>query len=270
MHVRLFAAATTMILGGLGCGDSTTASTAGTRVVLRTAITADPTARTRFTTNFGWKVTLERAALGVGALYYFNGTPAFTQIRPSLLQQVGRFFEGTAHAHPGHYQPGDALGQMLTPSSFDLLAGERGTLPDGDGVSGTFRSARFVFAQTATGPAAGELGGHVAYARGVAEKADGTTPTPIHFELSADYADVAKQAVSGQVDGCVFAEADVSTDGTVTLMVSPSVWLNVVDFSAVAPGSSDSPTSVAVTEKAGIGFVSGLTQLDAYAFSYAP
>lgn len=253
---------------GAATGDPASAE----RVVLRTAITADAAARTQFTTNFGWRVTLDRAAVAVGAVYFFNGPPAFTMRdrAPSPWQRFGELFEGTAHAHPGHYQPGDALGQMLAPSSFDLMSGATTALADGEGVTGTYRSARFVFASTTSGPAAAILGTRVAYARGVAEKADATTPAPIHFEVSADFADVAARASSGQVDGCTFAEADVAADGTVTIVVSPNVWFNVVDFTDVAPGTAAAPTPIALTTKAGAGFVSGLTQLDAYRFNYTP
>ena len=257
------------------CGDDGAAAdepTPAKRVVLRTAITADAAAKTKFTTNFGWKVTLDKAAVAVGAVYYFNGTPAFTMRdrAPTLWQRFGDWFEGTAHAHPGHYQPGDALGQMLTASSYDLESTAPGQLADGDGVTGTFRSARFVFASTTTGPAAALLGTHVAYARGVAEKADGTSPGPIHFEVTADFADVAAQTASGQIDGCTFTEAKVTADGTVTIVLSPNVWFNVVDFTEIAPGTVAAPTPIALTTKAGIGFVNGLTQLDAYTFDFTP
>ena len=62
----------------------------------------------------------------------------------------------SAFAHPGHYVPGNAKGEMLTAYSADLLAG--GMLGTGDGVTGLVRSATFSYATPATGPAAAELG----------------------------------------------------------------------------------------------------------------
>lgn len=262
-----------LIACGAGCGGTPDDEPVpAKRVVLRTAITADAAASSQFTTNFGWKVTLDQAAVAVGAVYYFNGTPAFTmrERSPTLLQRFGALFEGTAHAHPGHYQAGDALGQMLTASSYDLESRAPGQLADGEGVTGTFRSARFVYASSTTGPAAAVLGTHVAVARGVAEKADGTTPAPIHFSVFADYNDVAAQTTSGQVDGCTFTETEVTGDGTVTIVVSPNVWFNVVDFTDVAPGTAEAPTPIALGTRAGVGFVNGLTQLDAYNFNFTP
>lgn len=260
----------------LGCGDDAAGNGSelepAKRVVLRTTVSTDPASLTQFTTNFGWNVSLERAAVGIGALYYFNGPPAFARLerKPSMWQRASALFEGTAYAHPGHYQAGDALGQMLTASSYDLMSPVAAPLADGEGVTGQFRSARFVFASLVTGPAAEALGTHVAYARGTAEKADGSSVAPIHFEIAADFADVAKQAAKGEIDGCSFSEVQVKADGTVHLVIRPAVWFNLVDFSDVAPGTADAPTVLSLAAKSGIGFVNGLTQLDAYTFTYSP
>ena len=105
------------------------------RVVLHTTVATDPASKAQFTTNFGWKVTLDKAAVAIGAVYYFNGPPAFASLetKPSLWQRAASLFEGTAYAHPGHYQAGDALGQMLTASSYDLLSAAAAPLADGEG-----------------------------------------------------------------------------------------------------------------------------------------
>ncbi len=255
-----------------GCGSSSDAGnkTTGARVALHTVVAADPEINSAFTTSFGWNVTLTKAAVAIGALYYFDGPPAFVRFTPPKLTPLERFEKflglGIAYAHPGHYQAGDAMGQMVTPSSFDLFSAQPGTLGDGEGVTGTFRSARFVFAKSPTGPATDALDGHIAIAEGSATKADGSSPSPIYFRVTADFADVAKSVSEGQVDGCEFKETAVQGNGTVHLAIRPSIWFSFVDFSTVAPGTASAPTTLAAGEKPQVGFALGLVQLTAYHF----
>ena len=49
-----------------------------------------------------------------------------------------------AHAHPGHYEAGGTIGEMLTPTSVDLVQGVT-DLGTGPGITGTALSARFSF-----------------------------------------------------------------------------------------------------------------------------
>ena len=257
------------LLSACGSSDGEPSGTTGKRVVLHTRIALDAAAKAPFTTGFGWRVTLDAAAVDLAALYYFDGEPAFVRNERRLPSWRGWLAPREAHAHPGHYQAGNAMGQMLTPSSWDLFS-PSAALGDGDGISGTYRSARFVFASTPQGPAAGALAGHVAVARGTAERVADAASAPIHFAIDADFADVAKSAASGAIEGCVFDEANVASDGTVTLTLVPTVWFDLVDFSDVAPGSAAAPTTVPHGDKAQIGFALGLAQLTAYRFAYSP
>jgi hypothetical protein len=275
LGLGLFALA--LASGGLGlvgsaCGDGAGSGTTGERVRLHTRIDADPEIRGAFVTSVGWRVTLTKAAVAVGALYYFDGAPAFVRLDapPNATHRLTQWLGvREAEAHPGHYASGDAVGEMLTASSVDLL-GEPAMLADGDGITGAYRSARFVFPASPTGPLAATLGGHVAIAEGSAVKADGSDPAIVHFRVSADEADVAKEASQGQVEGCAFdPEADVASDGTITVTVRPSVWFELVDFTDVAPGSADAPTELAPGEVARAAFVLGVTQLSAYRFKYS-
>lgn len=269
------------VTAATGCddgGDGT--ATSGKRVTLGTRLEAVSPGEP-FTTleGKGWKVTLSQASLATGPLYYFDGVAAFTQApapRPrwrwsSLLGP------SVAWAHPGHYVPGEARGQVLQPWSADLFAGPV-ELPAGEGISGLYRSGRFAFATPTAGPAAASLGTSVAAVAGVAEK-DGVT---VHFKMSADLATLAARATEGRVEGCAFDEVDVQQNGTVTVSVTPSVWFNLVDFTGVAPGSADAPTTltavvagatdaaVIAANNAYLGFVIGLAQTTAYRFRFSP
>lgn len=244
------------------CSDGSD-STTGQRIELRTAV--QPKVATEFSTGFGWDVKLEHAAVASAGFYYFDGSPPTAQRAPrrsSITERLASLVVGTAWAHPGHYQAGTALGQVLFPEPVLLDLFNEPALPDGDGVTGTYRSARFVIAREA--PGSELLAGHSAVAEGSAVKHDGSSATPIYFRLIADYADITAEVNNGAVDGCVLDEMAVSSDGTVTLSIDPAIWLNLVDFSKLDPGSEDSRT-----EARDDGFSQGVTQLSAYHFVYS-
>lgn len=246
------------------CGSDTTS---GKRVVLHTRLTLEPSAASGFATAAGWNVTLSQAMLAMGPVYYFDGAPPLEVARNSRdWQRAARWLGlGTAHAHPGHYVAGNAMGQMLEASGVDVLGGVT-ELPDGDGVSGTYRSGRFTFRAATVGALSAELGENVALVAGSAEK-EGQELR--FFVASAELSDVAKSAAKGQVEGCEFSEVDVEADGTVTVVVNPAVWFNLVDFSAIEPGSAEAPSSFPAGSQPKIAFAQGLAQLSAYKFSYS-
>lgn len=249
-----------------GCGAESGNNTTGKRIVLHTSISAEPAVNATFTTGFGWDVTLSRAKVAVSALYYFDGPPPTAVYRAPQRrwgERLASYFIGTAWAHPGHYQAGTALGEALLspPIAFDLFSAQPEALGDAEGVTGTYRSARFVLPKVA--PADPVLDGHLAVVEGTAMEHGIASAKPIYFRLVADYEDIAMNVNEGAVDGCVLDEATVTRDGTIHVEVKPTVWLNLVDFSKIDPGRADRPTEVRTS-----GFSQGLTQLSAYHFSY--
>jgi len=265
---RLRSAGMALSLASLsGCSSDSASSTTGKRIVLHTQVSAEPVAQSEFTTGFGWDVKLDAAKVAIGAFYYFDGPPptaSFKVPRRSLGEQLAKYLIGTAWAHPGHYQAGTALGEAIfsAPVVFDVLPTHSEQLSDGDGVTGIYRSARFVFPQQP--PTDALLDGHLAVVVGQAVKHGDDSADPIYFRLIADYADIAMNVNEGAVDGCVLDETTVTADGTIDVEVKPTIWLNLVDFSKIAPGRADSPT-----EARNSGFSQGLTQLSAYRFSYS-
>ncbi|MDB4947029.1 MAG: hypothetical protein JWP97_6563 [Labilithrix sp.] len=254
--------------GASGCSSNDeSSSTAGKRIVLHTTIGGDAATRTKLTTGFGWDVTLSKAVIATSGIYYFDGPPPTALFTPGKrktpFDRFASLFVGTAYAHPGHYQAGTALGEVLlaAPVAVDLLA-PPAALPDGDGITGIYRSARFVIAAAA--PANATLNGHIAVAEGVATKHDGSSPAPIYFRLVADFADIQSSINNGAVDGCVLDETTVTDSGSIAAEVRPAVWLNLVDFAPLAPGSAAAPT-----EAKNAGFSQGVTLLSAYHFTYA-
>lgn len=251
--------------GVQACGDDKD-GTGGRRVVLHTRFALSESARAEFQTAAGWTVTLTKALVSAGPFYYFDGTPPLVvHERQDPWRFAARVLGlASARAHPGHYQAGNAMGQMLGSVSIDLLGGGV-QLPDGAGISGVYRSARFTFSEP-SGRGASALEGHVALAVGKAEK---HRENPRFFRAFADLNAIEKSATRGQIEGCELTEVDVEHDGTVTVTVDPSVWFNLVDFDDAEEGSADMPADLPEGSQPELAFVLGTTQLSAYKFSYA-
>ncbi|WP_437924362.1 hypothetical protein WMF37_35820 [Sorangium sp. So ce291] len=257
------------LAAGCGAGDGDT--TTGKRLTLATQVAPDAASVEPFTNALGWTVTLSKAHLSIGPLHYFEGAPVTARRAPparapSLLEQLARWAVPEAHAHPGHYQAGEARGLMAEPTSVDLL---RGTTPlaEADAVSGVVRSARFTFGAPPAGPFAAALDGHVVAVEGRAQKGDLARV----FRARALAADVRSDATGEPaVEGCVFEEVFLDGPGVVTLVVKPAVWLDQVDFEEVAEGEGGAPVDLEPESQALRGFTRGLKKGTAYALSFAP
>jgi len=245
------------------CSDEGSPDTGGKRVVLLTRADLAP-GGAKFSNGYGWNVELSRALIATGAIYYFEGAPAVEAMRwvPRLQSLLGLT---SAHAHPGHYQTGDALGQVLEPWSFDVLEGA--DLPAGDGVTGLYRSGSLSFAAPSAGPAAEELGEFIAAVEGTASKEGEDTR---YFLAQARFDDVAKSVAEARVSGSVFEEITVETDGTVTITIRPEVWFRLVDFSVAETGEEGAPAEFASGTEPSIAFAQGLAQASAYSFVFTP
>jgi hypothetical protein len=215
-----------------------------------------------FTNAYGWSISLTEAAISVGPLYYFEGEPilAHRSIQRPQPNHNRWFFIPEAHAHPGHYQSGEALGQVLEPTSFDLLGGEM-ELPGGEGVTGIVRSARFSFGSPIVGPAALLLGENLVTVSGVATKEDRT----IEFFAGANEQDILDRNGDLEVEGCTFDAIHIDGDGRVTLRFDPRFWIDQVDFSLLG---DESPAQLVRGEPVHRAFVRGVVKAAVYHFSY--
>ena len=265
-----------------GCSSSNASGTTGRVIALKTKATVKDDLTQAKTNALGWSVTISEAYLSVGPLYYYSGDPMLSlrsspkSSKQSALAMLGDWFVKPAHAHPGHYIAGAAMGEMLTPTTLALHAGTV-NLADGDGVTGDTNSAKFTWQSPAEGELASSLQGHVISTLGVATK-DGVT---VKFIAKADEPDVHDGDDKAEVAGCAFGatpgKVGVSMDGngTVTLTLSPSVWFDEVDFSYVAPGAANAPAPDAdgVVDITGTlawqGFLRGVKKGTAYEFSYS-
>lgn len=244
-----------------GCSASEE-STTGKRVALDVKITTTPASKAPFTTASGWSVKLDKMLVATGAFYFYDGEIILSRRTP--LQRVGDFFVPPAYAHPGHYVPGNAKGEMLAPSSADLLAGDA-VLGRGNGVSGFVRSATFSFSTPAQGPHAAALGASVAIVEGTATQ--GTEMRVFRAEVAAG--EILNTKNVPQVEGCPFAHVDVQGDGVVTVTVDAKLWFDQVDFAKEAKSTDGKPVALAADGAARNGLVRGMKAGLAYGFAFA-
>lgn len=248
-----------------GCNDSTT----GSRVVFETRVTSDLIAAQPFDNAHGWSVTVDQAIVGIGSLAYVEGAPVALHRPPTpgVAPAHGWLEIPAAHAHPGHYVEGTVLGEMTVPAAVDLLAGEV-SLGETDGITGTARSARFVFADPAAASISGAMGDAVAIVSGVARK-DGEIDRP--FRAVAQAADVLPTGSDiPEVDGCVLDAGSVSGDGTVILTIRATLWLDQIDFGDLPEPVGGEAVELTPGEPPHNAFARGLKKAIAYHFEFVP
>lgn len=247
---------------------SASSTTTGKRITLKTKIVA-PDATAPFATAMGWNVSISKLVVSTGAFYYFDGATIFSQATPresAPTRAVERLLGiKTAWAHPGHYIPGEARGQMLTATTVDLRAGSV-DLAVGDGVTGIVRSATFSFGSPATGPLASEVGAHVVVIEGTATK--GSDTRIFRAELAAT--DLLDTQGKPAVEGCTFTETTLEGDGTVTATVKLPLWFDQVEFDTIAASTDSKPALMKADDLGRKELVRGMKAADGYVFSYTP
>jgi len=251
-----------LVVGGpiAGCADDDGGSgTTGKRIALEVKIAASSDSK-QFTNTQGWAVAITKADIATGALYFYDGATLFAGRNTPAKWSMVR----TAHAHPGHYVPGNARGEMRTSSSADLMVGA--ALGKGDGISGPVRSATFTFGTPPSGgPAASELGANVIVLEGTAAK--GAEIRVFRAEILPDEVKDGKGIM--QIEGCPFAETDMQANGVVTVTIKIPMWFEQVAFDAV-PASTDGKPVLLTDGLARNQLVRGTKAGLAYSFAYAP
>lgn len=99
-----------------------------------------------FENERGWTVELELAQARLGPVRFYEGHPFFSRSMWRLPQLIK-----SAHAHPGHYDPTEALGELLDVSVVDLLASSPTLLGRARGLSGSYGSAEVVVSDKPSG-----------------------------------------------------------------------------------------------------------------------
>jgi hypothetical protein len=243
-------------------------STTGRRIVLGTTITAGSEASEPFTNAQGWTIQFYKLLLSTGAFYYFDGATLFSQseVEANRTYQMLERFIGvrSAFAHPGHYVPGTARGQLLHGVTVDLHAGPA-ELAMAEGVTGLVRSATFSFGTPPQGELANEMESHVALIEGIAKK--GAEVRVFRAEIGAS--DVLSAKRIPAIEGCPFTTADMQDDGSVTLAIQLPIWFDQVEFDALPASTDGKPVLVPESSIAHHQLARGMKKGNAYVFSYS-
>jgi hypothetical protein len=191
--------------------------------------------REGLTTDSGWAVTLTKATVSLGAVRFFTG---------KVL--IGRRFDpwsmvwSTAWAHPGHYQQGEAVGELVQNADIDLLEGPVawGTA---NAVTGDYGSMQLTYAAQGLRLA------------GFATKAG----QRIDFEATT-------MMPAKPLEGIAFDRVMTTEKGVVRVAFDFNVILSRVDFSAI--GMSAAPLDPA--SPAANGLNRGLLDTTAYRVTF--
>ncbi len=168
----------------------------------------------------GWTVTLESLHVSMGPVRFFEGRVLLTERRRwDWYSLIG----GTAWAHPGHYVPGEALGEVLSTRTVDLMSAEPTLLGEASAVTGSYGSMELSLpAPTSASDAEGLLAGHGVRVRGVARHTDGRE---VPFEGTVD--------LTKPVSGIRFEREMGKEPGRVRITVELAKWLGRIDFGTV-------------------------------------
>lgn len=168
----------------------------------------------------GWDVELESAHANVGPVHFHEGRPLFSRALDAFPPLIR-----TAHAHPGHYDPSEALGELLETKVVDLLADEPTLLGMASGFSGPYGSAEVALP---VGLASDDLVGEASFRIvGTATRKDeeGGVVDTVPFEAAVP--------VDHSIPGLPFEyELDEST-GTVRIGIHLARWFENVDFASL-------------------------------------
>jgi len=200
----------------------------------------------------GWTVTLDSAHLSVGPVRFFEGRVLLTR-RFDWYSLIG----GTAHAHPGHYLPGDAMAEVLSTRTVSLLPGPT-VLGDASAVTGEYGSLELTLAPpTAATDAEGALGGHAVRLRGTARNADGGT---VRFDAVAD--------LPAPVAGVRFEKSLGQEPGRVRIAVDLGKWLGRIDFATATDPDADGLYTLPAGSQAHNALVRGMEDTTAYVVTW--
>lgn len=224
---------------GAGCGEDTG------RARVRFAVTArgvDPS----FVTSRGWSVAVTEARVVVGPLRWYEGAPVF-----ALRWWERALGVSLAHAHPGHYAPGEALADLVPRRVVDLV-GPPTTLGTADGITGAAQSAQLELRPPGPdlGPAAASLEGATLVLRGTATAGART----LRFRGRADVSlNLAGIAAPGAIDQAAWE-----------LQITLGSLLDRVDFEALRPATPDAEVDFGSDSQAANALYRAVTSVGSY------
>jgi len=189
----------------------------------------------------GWSVALDEAVMSLGPVYFFEGDPLFA--RRTIIDRLLGI--RVAWAHPGHYEEGDALAQVLDQVEVDLLADAPTPLGLAEGVTGDYRSA-----QVGIRP----LDGRSLVVSGTASKEADTVEFTARLDLDID------------VEGIAFDHDVDGSPGRVLVGVDVHRFLLMADFTDLV--GAGEPVDVPGTSQVMNALYRGVDNTSAFIFEW--
>ncbi|MBE2252035.1 MAG: hypothetical protein IAE78_21040 [Myxococcus sp.] len=189
----------------------------------------------------GWTVSELEGAMPLTELRFYEG-----RVLVGRRWSPVDLLVATAHAHPGHYVPGEAMAELLVPMPVDLSARAPQPWAVADAVTGSYGSARLAF------------GGEGVRVRGSATKAGRL----VRFDTGA-------LVLGGPLTGLRFEHELTRAPGTMRLEVDLGVLLARVDFDQA--GALPDGAGVVVLDPGSVafnGFERGVTDAGSYRFTW--
>lgn len=186
--------------------------------------------------DVGWTVALSKATVQVSSVRFFAG-----KVLLSRRFDPWSLLVGTAWAHPGHYIPGEAMGELLKPATVDLLAAAPQLLGEANATTGEYGSLELTMAA----PGIRLLG--TATKGGVTVKFDSTAFLPARA-----------------IEGIKFDQVVGAEKGKVRIAIDLADLLARCDFAAAGTAGADGVTVFALDQEAFNGFARGVQDTGAY------
>jgi hypothetical protein len=196
----------------------------------------------------GWAVTPESLQAAVGPLRFYEGRVLLSCSHRAPRLDPFVLLGGTAWAHPGHYIPGDALAEVLSTTTVDLLAATPTALGTANAVTGDYGSMELTLPPT--------TGGAVRV-RGTATHTDGRS---VRFEVAMD--------LPKPIEGIRFERVLAREEGRVRITVALSKWLGRIDFATASPSGADGASTFPTGSQAMNALTRGVEDTSAYVVTW--
>lgn len=208
----------------------------------------------------GWTVELESARVAMGPVRFFEGRVLLSERRAPRFDVWALLGVGTAWAHPGHYVPGDALGELLKEGVVvDLLAAEPTVLGEANAVTGSYGSMELTLPRTRfEEPAPGER------LAGESVRVEGTATGPEGQRLRF----VGRVALERPVEGIRFEKELGEEPGRVRIAVDLGKWLGRIDFGTVEAPAEGEVAELAAGTQAHNALTRGVEDTSAYVVTW--
>ena len=212
------------------------AACSGTERTRRTFPLKVETKTSPLLTDSGWAVSLTEAKASLASARFFTGKVLLSRRWSPMGLLISE-----AWAHPGHYQQGEALAELLAPVEVDLLSGAATPWGTASAVTGEYGSLQL-------GYGAGGLA-----VKGTATKNGTSVPFTATFTPAAP------------LEGLKFEQVVTSAPGAVTLTFDLNTLLSRMDFAHVGASATPLDTSSVAFN----GFARGIEDTTSYTTTWS-